>query len=139
LRRLIYVLIVVSVFVLSGGPYAVAEGGQSIATAPTVIFGTQEFGSIKSHNEGGCKAWWLLPAVAGDKFQIDWEVQSDPYVVLHLYLRKRRTTGMKEGNERVLHRRSSESRWPRPCVGDPRGRSEALDTGCAQAGYAASK
>jgi hypothetical protein len=27
-----------------------------------------------------------LPAVAGDKFQIDWEVQSDPYVVLHLYL-----------------------------------------------------
>ena len=42
---------------------------------------------------------------------------------------KRRTTGMKEGNERVLHRRSSESRWPRPCVGDPRGRSEALDRG----------
>src|SRR6516225_4041214 len=26
---------------------------------------------------------------------------------------KRRTTGMREGNERVLHRRSSESRWPR--------------------------
>jgi len=52
---------------------------------------------------------------------------------------KRRTTGMKEGNERVLHRRSSSPRWPRPCVGDPRGRSEALDTGCAQAGYAASK
>jgi hypothetical protein len=52
---------------------------------------------------------------------------------------KRRTTGMEEGNGRVLHRRSSESRWPRPCVGDPRGRSEALDTGCAQAGYAASK
>ena len=43
--------------------------------------------------------------------------------------RKRRTTGMKEGNEGVLHRRSSESRWPRPCVGDPRGRSEALDRG----------
>ena len=26
---------------------------------------------------------------------------------------KRRTTGMREGNERVLHRRFSESRWPR--------------------------
>ena len=25
---------------------------------------------------------------------------------------KRRTTGMREGNERVLHRRFSESRWP---------------------------
>ena len=58
---------------------------------------------------------------------------------LSLNPRKRRTTGMKEGNGRVLHRRPSESRWPRPCVGDPRGRSEALDTGCAQAGYAASK
>jgi hypothetical protein len=58
---------------------------------------------------------------------------------LSLDPRKRRTTGMKEGNGRVLHRRSSESRWPRPCVGDPRGRSEALGTGCAQAGYAASK
>ena len=34
-----------------------------------------------------------------------------------------------EGNERVLHRRPSKSRWPRPCVGDPRGRSEALDRG----------
>jgi len=42
---------------------------------------------------------------------------------------KRRTTGMREGNGRVLHRRPSESRWPRPCVGDPRGRSEALDRG----------
>ncbi len=28
------------------------------------------------------------------------------------YCGKRRTTGMREGNERVLHRRSSESRWP---------------------------
>ena len=27
----------------------------------------------------------------------------------------------------------SESRWPRPCVGDPRGRSEALDSGYVQA------
>ena len=38
---------------------------------------------------------------------------------LSLNPRKRRTTGMKEGNGRVLHRRSSESRWPRPCVGVP--------------------
>jgi hypothetical protein len=33
--------------------------------------------------------------------------------------RKRRTTGMKEGNGRVLRRRSSESRRPCPCVGVP--------------------
>jgi Reverse transcriptase (RNA-dependent DNA polymerase) len=34
-----------------------------------------------------------------------------------------------EGDERALHRRTSDPRWPRPCVGDPRGRSEALDRG----------
>ncbi len=39
-----------------------------------------------------------------------------------------------ERNERVQHRRRSESRWPRPCVGDPRGRSEALVSGYVQAG-----
>jgi retron-type reverse transcriptase len=50
-------------------------------------------------------------------------------IVLEPIFGKRRTTGMREGNERVLHRRPSESRWPRPCVGDPRGRSEALDRG----------
>ena len=50
-------------------------------------------------------------------------------LVLEPIFGKRRTTGMREGNERVLHRRPSESRWPRPCVGDPRGRSEALDRG----------
>jgi len=38
---------------------------------------------------------------------------------LSLDSRKRRTTGMREGNGRVLHRRSSESRWPCPCVGVP--------------------
>ena len=49
--------------------------------------------------------------------------------VLNAVYGKRRTTGMKEGNERVLRRRSSSPRRPRPCVGDPRGRSEALDRG----------
>ena len=49
--------------------------------------------------------------------------------VLNAIYGKRRTTGMKEGNERVLRRRSSSPRRPRPCVGDPRGRSEALDRG----------
>ena len=33
--------------------------------------------------------------------------------VLNAIYGKRRTTGMREGNERVLRRRSSESRWPR--------------------------
>jgi hypothetical protein len=56
-------------------------------------------------------------------------VQAALKTVIEPIFGKRRTTGMREGNERVLHRRPSESRWPRPCVGDPRGRSEALDRG----------
>jgi hypothetical protein len=56
-------------------------------------------------------------------------VQAATKIVIEPIFGKRRTTGMREGNERVLHRRLSESRWPRPCVGDPRGRSEALDRG----------
>ena len=56
-------------------------------------------------------------------------VQMALKLVMEPIFGKRRTTGMREGNGRVLHRRPSESRWPRPCVGDPRGRSEALDRG----------
>ena len=49
--------------------------------------------------------------------------------VLDADFRKAPDNRHEEGNVRVLHRRFSESRWPRPCVGDPRGRSEALDRG----------
>ena len=40
-------------------------------------------------------------------------VQQAARIVLEPIFGKRRTTGMREGNERVLHRRLSESRWPR--------------------------
>ena len=56
-------------------------------------------------------------------------VQAATKTVIEPIFGKRRATGMREGNGRVLHRRPSESRWPRPCVGDPRGRSEALGRG----------
>jgi hypothetical protein len=49
--------------------------------------------------------------------------------VLDADIRKAPDNRHEEGSEGVPHRRSSESRWPRPCVGDPRGRSEALDRG----------
>ncbi len=39
--------------------------------------------------------------------------QTAAKIVLEPIFGKRRTTGMREGNERVLHRRPSESRWPR--------------------------
>ena len=40
-------------------------------------------------------------------------VQMALKLVMEPIFGKRRTTGMREGNERVLHRRPSESRWPR--------------------------
>jgi hypothetical protein len=40
-------------------------------------------------------------------------VQAATKIVIEPIFGKRRTTGMREGNERVLHRRASESRWPR--------------------------
>ena len=49
--------------------------------------------------------------------------------VLDADLRKAPDNRHEDGNERFLHRSASDTRWPRPCVGDPRGRSEALDRG----------
>ena len=40
-------------------------------------------------------------------------VEAAAKIVLEPIFGKRRTTGMREGNGRVLHRRPSESRWPR--------------------------
>ena len=42
---------------------------------------------------------------------------------------KRRTTGMREGNERVLHRRSSESWWPRVMRWRPVRAQRSVDRG----------
>jgi len=42
---------------------------------------------------------------------------------------KRRTTGMREGNERVLHRRRSESRWPRVMRWRPARAQRSVDRG----------
>ena len=48
-----------------------------------------------------------IPAVC------DRVVQAAIKIVIEPIFGKRRTTGMREGNGRVLHRRPSESRWPR--------------------------
>lgn len=65
-------------------PSARAEGGAAISGAPVVAYGQQEFGYVHFVKYEDCRQWWLLPSVAGDHLQIDWEVQ-DPYVVLRLY------------------------------------------------------
>lgn len=58
-----------------------AEGGTSIANAPTVVPGQQEFGNLVNGAAiAGCEGgeyfyneWWLLPVTVGDHVVIDWE------------------------------------------------------------------
>jgi hypothetical protein len=62
---------------------ALAIGGGSIASAPTVAYGQQEFGNTATDlpaNEfanGYCYSWWLVPAIMGDKITIDWTSEPD--------------------------------------------------------------
>jgi hypothetical protein len=56
---------------------AIASG--TIAGAPTVVFGQQEFGNTAADSQATCPAlqeqnsWWLLPAQAGDRVTVDYE------------------------------------------------------------------
>ena len=56
---------------------AMAEGGTSIATAPVVTWGEQEFGNTAQGTHlfvpHGFDQFWGLNVVAGDKLTIDWE------------------------------------------------------------------
>ena len=60
-------------------PSALAAGGNSIAAAPTVAYGQQEFGNTLTDNNVhvDCHGWsyWLLPVTAGDHLTIDFEGQ----------------------------------------------------------------
>lgn len=84
LRRLICVALVACAFALTAAVSADAEGGAGIATAPTVAFGQQEFGTLATPNAMCVYAsWWLLPVVSGDMIQIDWEVHNEG---IHLHV-----------------------------------------------------
>lgn len=57
---------------------AMAEGGNSIATAPSVVYGQPEFGNTATGQElegQFCRyrSYWSLPVTAGDLVTVDWE------------------------------------------------------------------
>jgi hypothetical protein len=62
---------------------AFAEGATTIASAPVVAFGQQEFGNLADGfitRHGPCETkqftqWWSLSVVAGDQVTFDWEAQ----------------------------------------------------------------
>ncbi len=79
-------LLCVVLMVLANCP-AYADGGSSIASAPAVPAGAQQFGSLgpssytyehRDLNEcyAAFRSWWALSIVAGDSVQIDWEAQN---------------------------------------------------------------
>jgi hypothetical protein len=68
-------------------PASYAEGAASIAAAPTVVPGQQEFGSLSTYFEPpnypeNFVSWWLLPLTAGDSVQVLWEGRAEDYVRL---------------------------------------------------------
>ncbi len=75
-------VLVVLVALASAPARALAAGGTSIASAPAVVYGQQEFGNTATdqHLEGSCgfsgdawRSYWTLNVVAGDRLTIDWE------------------------------------------------------------------
>jgi hypothetical protein len=83
LRRLLLAMLASLVLsVVVSPPAALADGATSIAGAPLVVYGQQQFGNTAT---GGIDraddcAWryssnWLLPVVAGDQVTIDWQAQ----------------------------------------------------------------
>jgi hypothetical protein len=68
--------------------FAVADGGTSIASAPIVPYGQQQFGNTATGaREDGCDSkyysFWGLPVLAGDEAVDDWETVA-PYTQLLL-------------------------------------------------------
>jgi hypothetical protein len=84
LRRSLGFIFAVASLVLTVTASAQAEGGAGIATAPTVAFSQQEFGTLATPNAQCVYAsWWLLPVITGDTIQIDWEVHNEG---IHLHV-----------------------------------------------------
>lgn len=78
MRRATPALLLISASLMAAAIPARAEGGASIASAPTVAYGQQEFGTLATP-DAHCVyiSWWQLPVVAGDAIQVDWEVHNE--------------------------------------------------------------
>lgn len=89
MRRLTCIFLLVSACALVSAAPSYAEGGASIAAAPSIVPGQQEFGNTTNGPgySDGCQgdyhiSWWILPAISGDNVVIDWE---EPEEIRHVY------------------------------------------------------
>jgi hypothetical protein len=80
IRRGLFVVSAAVLWLLLAAAPTLADGAPTIAQAPVVVYGQQEFGNTA---DGGLDprqgincpldSWWLLPTVAGDNVTIDFE------------------------------------------------------------------
>jgi hypothetical protein len=82
-RRISFGLLLGTLVAVAAAGPANADGSPTIAGAPIVSFGQQQFGNVASdpYDPSNCnvrsrQSWWLLSVVAGDDLVIDWEAQS---------------------------------------------------------------
>jgi hypothetical protein len=80
--------------ILASTSTALADGGQSIASATSVAYSSQEFGNTanggQSPNEcsdTAYRSWWSLSVIAGDDITINWEADSasEDDIGLHVF------------------------------------------------------
>jgi hypothetical protein len=92
MRRVIIASLIVATYVLIYADAASAEGGKTIASAPTVTFGQQEFGNTANggHIETTCHGagplyylFWDLPVTIDDSVTIDWEAMQKTELELY--------------------------------------------------------
>jgi hypothetical protein len=82
LRRATVTVALAAAFALAGSAAALADGGQTIATATPVLFGALELGdtangSLTTDGAGGYNSYWALNVSNGDDVSIDWQAALD--------------------------------------------------------------
>jgi hypothetical protein len=89
LGRLLRILALAAIASTAAATAAFAEGGPSIAQAPVIVPGQQEFGNTangtstnNSCGEAVRSQWWMLPVTSGDHVAIDWE---EPESIRHVW------------------------------------------------------
>ena len=79
-------IVAMTVWLVGPIPFASAEGGSSIASAPAVVIGEQEFGNTANgpYFHGSYHSFWGLGLAGGDKVVIDWEaIRTDMWLRLY--------------------------------------------------------
>ena len=76
-RTRVLALICAGAALLAAASSAQAAGGASIATAPAVAYGQQQFATGVQGGQfcGTYVSWWAMPVTAGDRLTVDYQLQ----------------------------------------------------------------